>query len=202
MRVFCIGRNYVAHVHELGNQMPDAPVVFMKPASAVLHTPAHFTYPQFTQDIHFECEIVLRVCKSGSNISKEDALSYIDAYTLGIDFTARDLQNACKDKRISWEIAKAFDGSAPLGEWQSLSGIDVEAISFDFYQNSELKQTGNSQLLIYPFSTLIAYLSTYWQLQAGDIIFTGTPEGVGPIAKGDHLSAELGGKTVLDVHIQ
>ena len=202
MRVFCIGRNYAAHAEELGNEKPSSPVVFMKPHTAVVNTPAQFHYPTFSNDIHFECEVVLRIGTGGKHIQQSEALQHISDYTLGIDFTARDIQSNCKEKRISWELAKAFDESAPVGKWKSAEGVDFTQLQFSFEQNSEIKQTGDTSLVLFPFDYLISYLSEFFELQEGDLIFTGTPKGVGPIAKADHLVGKLGEETVLEVQVK
>jgi 2-keto-4-pentenoate hydratase/2-oxohepta-3-ene-1,7-dioic acid hydratase in catechol pathway len=204
MKVICIGRNYVAHAAELNNEVPSQPVVFLKPQSAYLKSGNPFYYPAFSKDIHYECEIVLRVAKAAKYIAPEFASNYIDGYTLGIDFTARDLQEQQKQKGLPWEIAKAFDNSAVVGtQFMPLTKENFsDKIEFSFYQNNQLKQVGDTSLLLFPFANIVSYISTYFSLQAGDLIFTGTPAGVGPIAIGDELIGKVGDTTLLSCSIK
>jgi 2-keto-4-pentenoate hydratase/2-oxohepta-3-ene-1,7-dioic acid hydratase in catechol pathway len=203
MKIFCIGRNYGEHAAELNNAIPDAPVVFMKPHTALLTDNKPFYYPNFTKDLHYECEIVLRICKNGKAVQSKFASSYYDAVTVGIDFTARDLQDKQKQKGLPWEIAKAFDSSAVIGKWKPLS-LMTENAPYDFklHQNSNLVQHGNTADLLFSFDTIISYISQYFALNMGDIIFTGTPKGVGPVAIGDRLHASLFEEELLNFDIK
>jgi len=190
MKIFAIGRNYAEHARELGNEIPEAPVVFMKPDTALLGVGDPFLYPEFSSDIHFEVEVVLRVSRLGRNISVEEARDYYDAVTVGIDFTARDLQSKCKAKGLPWEIAKSFDGSAAIGEWVPVpAGHDF---SFSLTINGNIRQEGNTRDMLHGVSSLIHHISQYFTLAPDDMIFTGTPSGVGPVTRGDVLEGFLG----------
>jgi 2-keto-4-pentenoate hydratase/2-oxohepta-3-ene-1,7-dioic acid hydratase in catechol pathway len=173
MKIFCVGRNYAEHARELGNEIPEEPVIFMKPSTALLPVGADFHYPAFTKDLHYEAELVLRVAKRGSKISS-DALTYIDAITVGIDFTARDLQAELKKKGLPWEKAKAWDQAAILGNWQA---IPEGEIHFSLKKNGNPVQQGSTNYMIFPFDFLIAHISQYFTLEPGDLIYTGTPAG-------------------------
>lgn len=203
MKIFCIGRNYSEHAAELGNAVPDVPVVFMKPANALLSDNKPFYYPNFTKDLHYECEIVLRIGKNGKAILPKFAHSYIDAVSIGIDFTARDLQENQKQKSLPWEIAKAFDHSAAVGKWKKVNEINIQApINFSLNKNNVEVQNGNTENLIFSFDVIISYISTYFTLNMGDIIFTGTPQGVGPVRIGDKLEAFLFNESLLNFEIR
>lgn len=203
MKIFCIGRNYGEHAAELNNDIPDAPVVFMKPHTALLTDNKPFYYPNFTKDLHYECEIVLRIGKNGKSITPKFAASYIDAITVGIDFTARDLQEQQKEKRLPWEIAKAFDHSAVIGQWQNWNEFNkLTSIEFSLTKNNNLVQSGNTSHLLFSFENVISYISTYFSLNMGDLIFTGTPKGVGPVVIGDRLRANLAEKELLNFEIK
>ncbi|GAB3427839.1 fumarylacetoacetate hydrolase family protein [Niabella aquatica] len=203
MKIFCIGRNYVAHAKELGNEVSEEPVIFLKPKTALLKPHLPFYYPEFTNELHYECELVLRVCKNGRYINKRYAHQYYDAVTLGIDFTARDIQNELKQKGLPWEKAKAWDNSAVLGKWRSLDDFpDLKNINFGFYKNNELVQQGNSGNMIYGFNTLLANISKYFSLNIGDVIFTGTPAGVGETLPGDELEGILEDEIVLNLKVE
>lgn len=197
MKIFCIGRNYVDHAKELNNKVPKQPLVFMKPPTAMAAS-TEIPYPPFTEDLHFELELTLRISKTGKNISKESALEYIDAIGLGIDYTARDVQSRCKEKGHSWEIAKAFDNSAAFGEFRSVNNYDLKDLSFELKVNNELRQMGRSMDMIFDFSYLICHVSKYFTLEAGDLIMTGTPAGVGPLQVGDELKGYLQGELLLE----
>lgn len=202
MKIFCVGRNYSEHARELNNEIPDAPVIFMKPPTALLKG-KDFYIPEFSADIHYECELVYRVCKNGKHISPQFAGKYIDAVTVGIDFTARDVQSRQKQKGLPWEIAKAFDNSAVVGEFVNITELaDSEAITFSMNKNSVAVQTGISTEMINPIGELIAYLSGYFTLQQGDLIFTGTPAGVGQVAVGDVLEGYLEGNKRFEINIK
>lgn len=188
MKIFCIGRNYAAHAEELGNEVPEEPIVFMKPKSALLQSHTPFYYPEFTNELHYECELVLRISKNGKYIQERFANKYYDALTVGIDFTARDVQNDLKAKGLPWEKAKAWDNSAVIGKWTPIQNIkNKKDIQFSLQKNGELVQQGNSGLMIHPFDKLISYISNYFSINIGDLIFTGTPAGVGECVVGDEL---------------
>lgn len=195
MKIICIGRNYAEHAKELNNPVPESPVVFMKPPSAMLVNGKPFYYPDFTKDLHYECEVVLKICKNGRHIQPEFAAEYYDQIGLGIDFTARDVQDQLKKKGHPWEIAKGFDGSAVMGGFLPLSDLpDRSAIEFQLKKNGEVVQHGNTRDLLFSFETIIVYVSKYFKLQVGDYIFTGTPAGVGPVQIGDKLEGFLAAK--------
>ena len=197
MKIICIGRNYLAHIAELDRELPIEPLFFMKPASALLlpHTP--FFYPDFSQKIHYETELVIRICKPGRSIEEKFAHKYYDAITVGIDFTARDLQQKCIEKGHPWEIAKAFDSSAPVGEFVKISALkNPQDIAFGMKLNDEWVQQGHSSDMIFSFDKIIAYVSRFVTLKEGDYIFTGTPRGVGEVHVGDKLELFLEGESV------
>jgi len=203
MKIICIGRNYVAHAKELNNEVPKSPVFFMKPDTALLLKNTPFFYPDFTEDLHFETELVVKISRNGRNIDPAFAHRYYDELSVGIDFTARDLQNQCKAKGLPWEIAKAFDQSAPIGKFVPISSLpDFKNINFWLDINGERKQTGTSTHMIFDIDHLIAYVSRFVTLRMGDFIFTGTPEGVGPIKIGDHFEAYLEGEKLLDFKVK
>ena len=180
MKVICIGRNYSEHAKELNNPVPDEPVFFLKPDTAVLKDNAAFYHPDFSNDIHHEVELVLRVSKAGKHISEEFALNYIDAITVGIDFTARDVQQKCKEKGLPWEKAKAFDHSAVIGRFISLSDLPKKnEVSFSLSLNKKEVQQGVSNQMLFSIDQIIAYVSGFITLKTGDLIYTGTPAGVG-----------------------
>jgi len=204
MKIICVGRNYVAHAAELGNEVPDAPMLFMKPATALLVNHKPLYYPDFTQDLHFEAELVLKICKNGRHIQPEFADSYYQQIGFGIDFTARDLQQKCKEKGHPWEIAKAWDNSAPVSPtFLEVSALpDRSSIKFEMTRNGELVQAGDSALMIYSFNDIICYASKFFRLQDGDYIFTGTPAGVGPVKRGDILVGSIEGHKMLECEIR
>lgn len=188
MKIFCVGRNYVAHAKELGNEVPDEPVIFMKPKSALLQTHTPFYYPEFTNELHYECEIVLRISKNGKYIQEKSAGRYYDALTVGIDFTARDIQNDLKQKGLPWEKAKAWDNSAAIGKWIPMSEIkDKRNLNFSLNKNDETVQSGNTAQMIHSFDQIVAHISNYFSVNIGDLIYTGTPAGVGECVVGDIL---------------
>jgi 2-keto-4-pentenoate hydratase/2-oxohepta-3-ene-1,7-dioic acid hydratase in catechol pathway len=199
MKIFCIGRNYADHAKELNNPVPTTePVVFMKPPTALLLNNRRFYYPDFTQNLHYEGEIVLRVCKNGRSVQPEFANRYYDAVAFGIDFTARDLQDKLKQKGQPWEIAKGFDRSAPISSFIPLETLtNPSNIHFQLKKNGELVQDGHTSDVIFNFDTLICYLSKYFTLHKGDYIFTGTPAGVGPVQRGDILEGFIEDKSLL-----
>ena len=187
MKIICVGRNYADHIAELRNEVPAAPVIFLKPETALLQRGQPFFIPEFSQDIHHELELVLRVSRNGRHIDEQFAHTYFDAVGLGIDFTARDLQTELKKKGLPWELAKAFDGSAPISPtFRPVAEIpDLANINFRLDINGTTRQTGNSGLMLYPFARIISFVSQYFTLKMGDLIFTGTPAGVGPVKIGD-----------------
>ena len=192
MKIICIGRNYLAHVKELDNALPTEPMFFMKPDTALLPAGEPFPYPAFSKEVHYETELVLRVCKSGRNIPEDSASEYYDAITVGVDFTARDLQSQCKAKGHPWEIAKAFDYSAPMGEFKIISALkNSDDIAFGMKLNGEWVQQGHSRDMIFSFNKIIAHVSRFVTLNEGDCIFTGTPQGVGEVHVGDRLELFL-----------
>lgn len=192
MKIFCVGRNYALHAKELGNAIPENPVIFMKPPTALLKDNKPFYLPEFSNQMEYEAEVVLRVGKNGKHIAEKFAKNYISHIALGIDFTARDVQNQLKEKKLPWELAKAFDHSAVLGnmiEYETLA--DKENVLFSLKKNKETVQTGNTADMLFSFDKLISYISTYFTLQTGDLIYTGTPEGVGSVKVGDVLNGYL-----------
>lgn len=192
MKILCIGRNYAAHAAELGNAVPDEPVVFCKPDSALLGRNLPFVIPSFTSDVHHEIELVLRIGKVGKHIEPRFAHKYIDAVTVGIDFTARDLQGELKSQGLPWEKAKGFDGSAVVGRFIPVENVDLSNLSFSLSKNGQTVQQGNSKNMLHGFDALIAHVSRYFTLKTGDLLFTGTPAGVGPVQPGDVLEGFLG----------
>jgi acylpyruvate hydrolase len=202
MKIFCIGRNYADHAKELNNAVPSQPLIFMKPPTALVRNGRDVYYPEFTKNMHYEAEIVLKVCKNGRHVEEKFAHKYFDAISIGIDLTARDVQNECKAKGHPWEIAKAFDDSAPIGEFIELSEVNLEAINFHLTQNEVTVQKGNTKDLIFPFTTLISYISKFFRLQKGDLIFTGTPAGVGPTKIGDKFEGFIEGKKLLECYVK
>ena len=203
MKIFCVGRNYVAHAKELGNEVPDEPVIFMKPKSALLQAHTPFYYPEFTNELHYECELVLRVSKNGKYIQERFANKYYDAVTAGIDFTARDIQNELKEKGLPWEKAKAWDNSAVIGKWVPMANLkNKKDIQCSLFKNKELVQKGQSSLMINNFDKIVSYISNYFSVNIGDLIFTGTPEGVGECVVGDELEVFLEEESMLTLEIK
>ncbi|MGB6034802.1 MAG: fumarylacetoacetate hydrolase family protein [Cryomorphaceae bacterium] len=204
MKIICIGRNYADHAAELKNEIPSEPVIFCKPDTALLPKNHPFIYPDITADLHFELELVLRIKKVGKHIDPEFAHKYYDEIGLGIDFTARDLQHKCKEKGLPWEKAKAFDHSAPLGKkFVKLNDLpNPTSIRFELKKNGERVQDGDSSLMLFPFDELVSEVSKYFTLKIGDLIFTGTPKGVGPVAKGDVLEGFLEGEKLLHLEVK
>jgi acylpyruvate hydrolase len=201
MKIICIGRNYAAHAKEMKAALPAEPVFFMKPDTALLKEKV-FYMPGFTHDLHHEIELVLKISKAGKHIEEQFAHKYYDEIGLGIDFTARDLQEECKRKGLPWEKAKAFDNSAPLGDFIRKDLLDQADIGFSLLVNGETKQAGNSKDLIFSFDRIISYVSGFVSLKVGDLIFTGTPEGVGPVKIGDKLEGFLNGESMLKLEIR
>ena len=203
MKFLCIGRNYAEHAKELGNEVPDDPVIFMKPKSALLQQNAPFYYPEFTNELHYECELVIRISKNGKYINEKVARKYYDAITVGIDFTARDIQNELKKKGLPWEKAKAWDNSAILGKFKPLAPeVDIKNINFHMNKNGELVQKGNSSMMIHNIDKIVSYVSNYFSLNIGDMIFTGTPAGVGECVVGDELEGFYEGESMFKLMVQ
>ncbi len=203
MKIIAIGRNYAAHIEELKNEKPEDPVVFCKPDTAVLKDNAPFYHPDFSNDIHHEVEIILKISKEGKNIEAKFAHKYYEEIGLGIDFTARDLQAKQKAKGLPWEIAKAFNGSAPVSHFVPKTDYpDLKNLNFHLLVNGELRQKGNTSLMLYDFDTIIAYVSRFFTLKKGDIIFTGTPAGVSAVKIGDRLEGFIEDKKFLDFEVK
>jgi 2-keto-4-pentenoate hydratase/2-oxohepta-3-ene-1,7-dioic acid hydratase in catechol pathway len=202
MRIFAIGRNYAEHIAELNNERPDEPVIFTKPDTALLRNNEPFYYPDFTNDVHYEVEIVLRICKEGKYIQEKFSPKYYDQIGLGVDFTARDLQQKAKEKGLPWDIAKGFNGSAPVSELLPASDYDLKNLNFSLNVNGEKRQEGNTRMMLFQFDFIISYLSRFFTLRKGDLIFTGTPKGVGPVKKGDRLEGFIEDKKLLDFEIR
>lgn len=203
MKIICIGRNYVEHAKELNNPVPTVPVIFMKPDTAILKDNKPFYHPDFSTDIHHEIEIVLKVCKEGKHIAEKFAANYYDEIGLGVDFTARDIQQKHKEKGLPWELAKAFDQSAPVSKFIPKSQFsNIYQLDFRLDVNGKTAQKGSTADLIFSFEKVIAFVSQYITLKKGDLIFTGTPEGVGKIDIGDRLTAYLGDEKLLDFEIK
>lgn len=204
MKIFCIGRNYADHAKELNNPVPvGEPLIFMKPNTAMLVNNKPLYYPDFTKDLHYEGEIVLRICKNGRSVQPEFASRYYDAVAFGIDFTARDVQDRLKSKGQPWEIAKGFDRSAPLSKFIPLEELpDPSKIHLQLKKNGEIVQDGHSSDMIFSFDALICHISRYFTLHKGDMIFTGTPAGVGPVQIGDVLEGFIEGRHLLTCHIK
>lgn len=203
MKILCVGRNYVKHAEELGNEVPDEPVIFMKPDSALMRQRDAFYIPDWTNEVHYEAELVVRFMRLGKNIEARFAPKYYQEITVGLDFTARDVQSQLKSKGLPWEKAKAFDQSAVLGNWVDISELkNREEISFQLFKNGELVQDGNSKFMINSIPQLVEHCSSYFTIKIGDLLFTGTPQGVGPVKAGDVLEAFLEGEKLLHVRIK
>jgi 2-keto-4-pentenoate hydratase/2-oxohepta-3-ene-1,7-dioic acid hydratase in catechol pathway len=201
MKVICVGRNYSEHAKELKNEIPDKPVIFLKPATALLKDNKPFYYPEWTSDLHYETELVLKVCKQGKYIDEKFAHKYFEEVTVGIDFTARDLQNQQKAKGLPWEIAKAFDNSAVIGSFSKVTD-KAKGIHFSMKLNNAEVQKGNTADMMFSFEKIIAYASQFFTLQVGDLIFTGTPAGVGPVKIGDKLEGFLEAEQVFAFEVK
>ena len=202
MKILAIGRNYVEHIKELNNAIPDEPVIFSKPDSAILRNNTPFYFPDYTQDIHHEVEVVIKICKVGKSIEEKFAHTYYDEFAIGIDLTARDLQSKAKEKGLPWVLAKGFDGSAPISTFRSKKGYELSNLNFSLDLNGNKVQNGNTSHMMYSIDQLLAYVSRFITLKKGDLIFTGTPKGVGPIKIGDRLEAFLEEEKVMDFEIK
>ena len=202
MSIYCIGRNYVAHAKELGNEVPTSPVIFMKPSTALLNKGEQLSIPDFTKDLHYEAELVLRVNKVAKHVKNAHVMDYCDAISVGIDFTARDVQNDLKAKGLPWEKAKAFDDSAVIGEWIPLTEDMFEnPFHYSMTQNGNTVQEGDSSLMIYGLTQIIESITEYFTLYPDDLIFTGTPAGVGPTHQGDVFEGFFEGKSVFKLQV-
>ncbi|ARK09263.1 fumarylacetoacetate hydrolase family protein [Fibrella sp. ES10-3-2-2] len=203
MKIIAVGRNYVEHIQELNNEQSGDPVIFLKPETAILYRNAPFFYPDFSTDVHHEVEVLVKINRVGKNIEERFAHKYYDEIGLGIDFTARDVQSKLKAKGLPWELAKAFNGSAPVSEFISKTEFaDLQNLNFDLAINGEMRQQSNTSLMLFRIDFLIAYVSRYFLLQKGDILFTGTPKGVGPVQIGDRLVASLEGREMLNFGVK
>jgi acylpyruvate hydrolase len=203
MKIICIGRNYVEHIKELSNEQPDEPVIFMKPDTAILRDGEPFYYPNFSNDVHHEVEIVVKISKMGKNIDSKFAHKYYNEIGIGIDFTARDLQARLKGKGLPWELAKAFNGSAPISNFVSkIQFADIQNINFSLEINNETRQAGNTKLMLFKIDDIIAFVSKYFTLKVGDLIFTGTPHGVSAVKVGDVLSCYIEDTKMLEFEVK
>lgn len=203
MKIIAIGRNYAAHAKELNNAVPTKPIIFLKPDTAVLKDNKPFYIPEFSSDIHYELEVVLKICKEGKHIAEKFASTYYDEIGLGIDFTARDIQTEHKEKGLPWELAKAFDHSAAISSFLPKADFaDMYNLNFELQINKETRQKGHTANLLFSFENIIAFVSQYITLKKGDLIFTGTPEGVGQVKQGDQLEAWLEGKQLLNFSVK
>lgn len=203
MKIICVGRNYAKHAEELKNEVPSEPVIFMKPKNALLQNNHPFYYPEFTENLHYECELVLRISKNGKHIQERFANRYYDQVTVGIDFTARDIQEKLKAKGLPWEIAKSFDNSAIVGKFIPIAPtLNLANLNFSLQKNKEVVQQGNTGEMIFSFDKLVAYISKYFTLNIGDLIFTGTPAGVGAVEIGDSLEAFIENDSLLEFMVK
>jgi len=202
MKIICIGRNYAKHIEELANERPDNPVVFLKPDSAILPNKNPFFIPTFSNDVHYEVEVLIKINRVGKHIASRFAHKYYDEIGLGIDFTARDVQQQCKEKGLPWEKAKAFDGSAVIGNFYNKKDFNLENLSFQLLKNNEIVQDGNTQSMLWKIDELINYVSQYFTLQKGDIIFTGTPAGVGKVTENDVLLGKIEGLKAFEIRVK
>lgn len=203
MKIIAIGRNYAEHAKELNNPVPSIPVIFMKPDTALLKDNKPFYHPEFSQDVHHELEIVLKICKEGKSINEKFAANYYEEIALGVDFTARDIQSRHKEKGLPWELAKAFDNSAPVSNFVPKSNFaNIYNINFHLDINGQTRQQGNTKDLLFSFEKIIAFVSGYITLKKGDLIFTGTPAGVSKVSIGDHLDGYLENEKLIDFDIK
>ena len=203
MKIICVGRNYADHIAELNNERPESPVIFLKPETAQVRLGEPFFYPDFSKDVHHEVELVIKINKVGKNIEEKFAHKYYDEIGIGIDFTARDLQSELKSKGLPWELSKAFNGSAPVSEFIPISVFeDIQNLNFSLDINGETRQNGNSSMMIYKIDYLISFVSKFFMLKKGDLIFTGTPKGVSAVKIGDKLTASIEGKKMLELFVR
>ena len=203
MKIICIGRNYRKHIEELNNEKPNSPVIFIKPDSSIILKNQPFFIPDFTNDVHYETEVILKICKLGKSIDKKFAHKYYDKISLGIDFTARDIQNELKTKGLPWEKSKAFDGSALIGDWIDKNEFkDVNDLNFILKKNGSDAQVGNTSYMLWGFDELISEISKFFTLKIGDVIFTGTPSGVNSVSKNDLFEGFIEKRNVFKVNIK
>ena len=202
MKILCVGRNYSEHAKELGNAVPENPVIFSKPDTALIKNNEPFYHPDFSHDIHHEVELVIKISKMGKKIQPKFARNYFTEIGLGIDFTARDVQSKLKEKGLPWELAKAFDGSAPIGEFINVEGKDLANINFSLTKNGQLVQQGNTAQMIFPFEEIVSFVSQYFTLKVGDLIYTGTPAGVSKINIGDKLEGFIENQLMLTCEVK
>lgn len=203
MKIFCIGRNYKAHAEELGNSVPDNPIVFMKPGTALVNDSRPYYLPDWTDELHYEVELVVKIKKKGRSIHPDYVKDYYDSIGLGIDFTARDVQRLCKEKGHPWELAKSFDKSALVGNsWMTIDEFDSNGSSFNLLQNGKEVQASTSDLMMFSIDEILVYISRYFTLHLGDLIFTGTPKGVGKIESGDNLVGNINNKEIFNLTIK
>jgi len=203
MKIIAVGRNYAEHIKELNNEQPDDPVIFTKPETAILRTNEPFYFPDFSTDVHYEVEILVKISRTGKNIDEKFAHKYYDEIGIGIDFTARDLQSKLKAKGLPWDLAKGFNGSAPISPFVPKTEFaDLQNLNFRLDINGETRQQGNTSLMLFKIDYLISFVSRYFLLQQGDILFTGTPKGVGPVQVGDRLTAYLEDRNMLEFDVK
>lgn len=202
MKILCVGRNYSEHAKELGNAVPENPVIFSKPDTALLKNNEAFYLPSFSNDVHHEVELVIKINKVGKKIQEKFARNYFSEIGLGIDFTARDMQSELKAKGLPWELAKAFDGSAPIGNFINIENIDLKNIDFSLQKNGQVVQKGNTAQMIFSFEQIVSFVSQYFTLKVGDLIFTGTPAGVSQVNIGDKLEGYIGNELMLTCDVK
>ncbi len=202
MKIICVGRNYAKHIEELANEKPEHPVVFLKPDSAILPKKMPFFIPPFSNEVHYEVEVLVKINRVGKHIAPKFAPKYYEEIGLGIDFTARDVQSKCKEKGLPWEKAKAFDGSAVIGQFFDKEEFDLQNLDFSLKKNNEVVQNGNTKAMLWQIDELISYVSQYFTLKKGDVIFTGTPAGVGKVKEEDVLIGEIAGKQAFQIKVK
>ncbi len=202
MKILCVGRNYSEHAKELGNAVPENPVIFSKPDTALLKNGEAFYLPSFSNDVHHEVELVIKINKVGKKIQEKFARNYFSEIGLGIDFTARDVQSELKAKGLPWELAKAFDGSAPIGNFINIENIDLKNIDFSLQKNGQVVQKGNTAQMIFSFEQIVSFVSQYFTLKVGDLIYTGTPAGVSQVNIGDKLEGFIGNDLMLTCDVK
>tara|TARA_R110001599_G_scaffold84265_9_gene227109 strand:- start:7437 stop:8045 length:609 start_codon:yes stop_codon:yes gene_type:complete len=202
MKIICIGRNYAKHIEELANERPENPIIFLKPDSAILPRKNPFFIPPFSNDVHYEVEVLVKINKVGKHIESKFAHKYYDKIGLGIDFTARDIQQQCKENGFPWEKAKAFDGSAVIGEFYPKEQFDLENLKFQLDKNGGIVQDGNTKVMLWKIDELISYVSQFFTLKKGDIIFTGTPSGVGKVVENDILTGTIEGNKAFQIRVK
>ncbi len=202
MKILCVGRNYSEHAKELGNAVPENPVIFSKPDTALLKNNEAFYLPSFSNDVHHEVELVIKINKVGKKIQEKFARNYFSEIGLGIDFTARDVQSELKAKGLPWELAKAFDGSAPIGNFINIENIDLKNIDFSLQKNGQVVQKGNTAQMIFSFEQIVSFVSQYFTLKVGDLIYTGTPAGVSQVNIGDKLEGFIGNELMLTCDVK